>query len=666
MAKGKPVRNRDFVLTIDDGDNVADLDNDEGQHNVLNPDFEFDDDGFVGAFDKLEEVYDTEHEEDQLETILKRHGGLTEPITKGAKEDLGGEQRDEAEDALSDENVEEASEEDSEENAEEDADENKEHSEEGEMAQDTISTDQSGFFEEAPVSSTQMPFSAMNLSRPVMKGIAEANYQSPTPIQSAVIPVGLLGKDIVAGAVTGSGKTAAYLIPTLERLVYRPQKNPATRVVVLTPTRELAMQVFDVGQQLGKFISNLRFGLAVGGLSLRAQEQQLRSKPDVVVATPGRFIDHVRNSPSFGVDDVEVLVLDEADRMLEEGFEAEITEILKLIPAKRQTLLFSATMNNSIQDLVKLSLKKPMRLMLNPPKQAASGLVQEFVRIRKQYETSRPAILVSLLQKLGTHRRTIVFVSQKRTAHLLRVIAGLLGIRVGELHGALTQDQRLSSMAKFKSLEVPILICTDLASRGLDIPKIEIVINYELPQTYDIYLHRIGRSARAGRTGTAISFVGESTLERQVVKQAVSASNASKQKILGRSVQWDEVKAISKQVEEKKELIDEVLAEEKTVKELGTAERELERAQNLVHHKDEIKSRPKRTWFESQSEAQSRKKRKDMQAPKSNTKLKKMDKGEGKSNWAYKKTKVDRKTASKRGANRAIMKSGARKTKELT
>lgn len=662
MAKGKPEKARDFVLTIDDGDNVANLDNDEGQGNVLNPDFEFDDDGFAGAFDNFEDTNETEPEEDQLESILKRHGGLKDSSNTEVHNSCEEPTKDENEDL--EENSEEDLEENPEGNSQNDLEENPEN-ETSETGKDSISTDKSGFFEEAPVPATLVPFSAMNLSRPIMKAITEANYQSPTPIQSAVIPVGLLGKDVVAGAVTGSGKTAAYLIPTLERLVYRPQKSPATRVVVLAPTRELAIQVFEVGQQLGKYISNLHFGLAVGGLSLRAQEQQLRRKPDVVVATPGRFIDHVRNSPSFSVDEVEVLVLDEADRMLEEGFEAEIAEILKLIPAKRQTLLFSATMNNSIQDLVKLTLKKPVRLMLNPPKQAAKGLVQEFVRIRKQYETSRPAILVNLLQKLGTHRRTMVFVSQKRTAHLLRVIVGLLGIRVGELHGSLTQDQRLSSMAKFKSLEVPVLICTDIASRGLDIPKIEIVINYELPQTYDIYLHRIGRSARAGRTGTAISFVGESTSEREVVKQAVSASNASKQKILGRNVRWDDVKTIAKQVEDKKELIDEVLAEEKTVKELGTAERELERAQNLVHHKDEIKSRPKRTWFETQSEAQSRKKRKVLQAPKSNTKLKKMDKGDGKNNWAYKKTKVDRKTASKRGANRAIMKSGARKTKEM-
>lgn len=661
MAKKDKSTKKDYISTIGDDEKVADLDNDSGQAMELNPDFTFDADGLdIGGEEDDDEEEDL-HSEDQLDAILRRHGGLD-----ANKSNVSAEPESDQEDSEEEsENEESGNDEDGEEKSDEDK------AEETSASKPTIATDKSGFFEDAPDVSTSIPFAAMNLSRPVLKGISEANYTSPTPIQSAVIPVGLLGKDIVAGAVTGSGKTAAYLIPTLERLVYRPTKSAATRVVVLTPTRELAMQVFEVGQQLGRFIPNLTFGLAVGGLSLRAQEQQLRSKPDVVVATPGRFIDHVRNSPSFNVDDVEVLVLDEADRMLEEGFEAEVTEILKLIPAKRQTLLFSATMNNSIQDLVKLSLKKPVRLMLNPPKQAAKGLVQEFVRIRKQHDANRPAILVSLLRKLlaGQHsmKRVIVFVSQKRLAHKLRVICGLLGIRVGELHGSLTQDQRITSINQFKSLEVPVLICTDLASRGLDIPKIEVVINYELPSTYDVYLHRIGRTARAGRSGTAISFVGESNAERQLVKSAISASSGAKQKILGRNVNWDEVKLISEEINSKEEVIEEVLEEEKTVKELGTAEKELERAENLVAHRDEIKARPKRTWFESAADKNdlSRKRRKQLAAPKSNSQKKKLDKNRNAAEgaWAYKKTKGDRKLTSQRGSNKSIMTKGARELK---
>ncbi|GMM50789.1 putative ATP-dependent RNA helicase [Starmerella bacillaris] len=633
----------DFVFTIADTDKVTDLDNDKGGE--MNPDFQFEADSDFAEIDE-----DSEGDEDELDEILKRRNA-----TVDGEED---EEKDE-EESSEEENDEEKKEKEEEEEGESDKEE------EDAEPLDTVENDRTGFFADDEVATTVVPFQQMNLSRPLLKGITEAKYVNPTPIQNAVIPVGLLGKDIVAGAVTGSGKTAAYLIPILERLVYRPLKTPATRVVILAPTRELAVQVHEVGTLLGKFIGGLRFGLAVGGLNLRVQEQELRSKPDIVVATPGRFIDHVRNSPSFSCDQVEVLVLDEADRMLEEGFEAELTEILKLIPMKRQTMLFSATMNSNIQDLVKLSLKKPVRLMMDPPKQAASGLKQEFIRIRKQHEKSRPAILVQLLKKIGPKRRTIVFVAQKVKVHRLRVLLGLMGIKAGELHGALTQEQRMSNMRRFKSMDVSVLVCTDLAARGLDIANVECVINYELPLTFETYLHRIGRSARAGRTGTAISLVGEGTNERQVVKSAVQSAKQStndtsaKQTILGRKIDWDDVKKLDDIISQKQPEIDEVMEEVKAAKEMHNAEKELLRAENLVNHRQEIMSRPKRTWFEAD-----RKEKKEKEKEKkglSNTQKKKMDKGP----WAYKKTKVDRKTTTKRGGNRMLMKSGARKARKI-
>lgn len=248
-------------------------------------------------------------------------------------------------------------------------------------------------------STTHKTFQELDLSRPVLRGVANLKFAEPTPIQNAVIPIALMGKDIVAGAVTGSGKTAAYLIPILERLAYLPKKIAVTRVIVLTPTRELAVQVSDVATKLSQFLGSIRVGQAVGGLNLKQQEQQLKTRPDIVVATPGRFIDHVRNSPSFQVDAVEILVIDEADRMLEAGFQAELTEILSLLPQKRQTLLFSATMNNSIKDLIQLSLSKPVRIMINPPKQAAGGLVQEFIRVRNERLEYKPAALLWLLKR---------------------------------------------------------------------------------------------------------------------------------------------------------------------------------------------------------------------------------------------------------------------------
>ncbi|KAK9456767.1 P-loop containing nucleoside triphosphate hydrolase protein [Dipodascopsis uninucleata] len=468
------------------------------------------------------------------------------------------------------------------------------------------------FFEPAPKqdNSALKQFHMLSISRPLLRGISNLGFVTPTPVQSQVIPIALSGKDVVAGAVTGSGKTAAYMIPVLERLLYRPKKIASTRVIVLTPTRELAIQVCDVGRKLSQFLSGIRFGLAVGGLNLRVQEQELKTRPDIVVATPGRFIDHIRNSPSFQVDDVEILIIDEADRMLEEGFQKELTELLTLLPSKRQTLLFSATMNSSIKSLIQLSLHRPVRIMIDPPKQAASGLIQEFIRIRKR-ESTKPAILAWLLRKFDRRERIMVFVSTKETAHRLRVILGLLGIKVGELHGALSQDQRLTGITEFRNSVVSVLVCTDLASRGLDIPKVEIVINYDMPKTHEVYLHRVGRTARAGRSGRSISFVGESKNERNIVKDAVKSVQKEKGKALSRNVEWSDVNKIAKSIEDKAEAIDTVLKEEKEEKQLAIAEMELKKGENLIKHMDEIKSRPKRTWFDnSSSKAKFNKKRK--------------------------------------------------------
>lgn len=449
-------------------------------------------------------------------------------------------------------------------------------------------------------------FQSLDLSRPVLKGLASLGYAKPSPIQSASIPIALMGKDIVAGAVTGSGKTAAYMIPIIERLLYKPSKIASTRVIVLTPTRELAIQVCDVGKKIGRFINNLTFGLAVGGLNIRQQEQQLKSRPDVVVATPGRLIDHIRNSASFSIDNLEILVMDEADRMLEEGFQVELTEILSLVPKhKRQTMLFSATMNTKIQDLIQLSLNKPVRIMIDPPKAAATKLVQEFVRIRKK-DDMKPALLFQTLKNVDAAQqsRIVVFVARKETAHRLRIVLGLLGMRVSELHGSLSQEQRLHNVNDFKNLTVPVLICTDLAARGLDIPKIEMVINYDMPKTHEIYLHRVGRTARAGREGRSITFVGESAADRNIVKAAIKSldDTSAAQKAVTRSVDWPEVETVHKIVESKAETVEEVLEEEKLAKEMLAAEMEMVKAENLLKHGKEIHLRPKRTWFESEAE----------------------------------------------------------------
>lgn len=663
-SKAKSVsKSLDFVTTIDsDGeDNVPDLEessdeeeekNDDDDDNDLNPDFNFgfDDENttkFSGWDFNLDKAEEKVKKNVDLDKILKQKGGLTNLVGVTEKEEDEEEEGEEEEDDDDDDDEEEeqdeeevsgdddelamdgfgmgAEDKEEDEEEEDDNDDEEEKEEVMEPANDDDKNDEdeennedseeamNAFYENGSKSESSGPlitkFTDLQLSRPVLKGLSNLGYIKPSPIQSSSIPIALMGKDIVAGAVTGSGKTAAYMIPIIERLLYKPSKVSATRVIVLTPTRELSIQVCDVGRKIAHFIPEITFGLAVGGLNLRQQEQELKSRPDIVIATPGRLIDHIRNSPSFSIDSLEILVIDEADRMLEEGFQAELTEILSLIPKhKRQTLLFSATMNTKIQDLIQLSLQKPVRIMIDPPKAASNKLTQEFVRIRKR-DKLKSAFLYQLLRDLTRNAmsRIVVFVARKETAHNLRIVLGLLGLKVSELHGSLSQEQRLENVTNFKNLVVPILICTDLAARGLDIPKIEMVINFDMPKTYEIYLHRVGRTARAGREGKSITFVGEGSQDRSIVKSAIKAisENPSNGKAVSRNVDWSEIESLNKIIQDKESIIEEVKEEEQQAKEILHAEMELNKASNLMKHKNEIESRPKRTWFQTEAEKKS-------------------------------------------------------------
>ncbi|KAI0594854.1 hypothetical protein F4775DRAFT_605861 [Biscogniauxia sp. FL1348] len=441
-------------------------------------------------------------------------------------------------------------------------------------------------------------FQGMSLSRPILRGLNSVGFNTPTPIQAKTIPLALEGKDLVGGAVTGSGKTAAFVVPILERLLYRPNKIPTSRVVILAPTRELAIQCHSVAGRLASH-TDIKFCLAVGGLSLKVQEAELRLRPDVIIATPGRFIDHMRNSASFSTDTVEILVLDEADRMLEDGFADELNEILTTLPKSRQTMLFSATMTSSVDRLIRLGMNKPVRVMVDAQRKTVDKLEQKFVRLRPGREDKRMGYLIHICKTMHTER-VIIFFRQKKEAHRARIIFALMNLSCAELHGSMNQSQRISSVEAFRDGKVSFLLATDLASRGLDIKGIDTVINYEAPQSLEIYVHRVGRTARAGRSGVAITLAAEP--DRKIVKAAVKAGKAQGAKISSLVIEAAEVDRLQDQIDGMEDEIEAIAREEKEEKHMAQVEMQIKKGENMVLHEDEIKSRPKRTWFETQDD----------------------------------------------------------------
>lgn len=435
----------------------------------------------------------------------------------------------------------------------------------------------------------------LNLSRPLLRACEALGYSKPTPIQAACIPLAMAGRDICASAITGSGKTAAFTLPTLERLLYRPKRVPAIRVLILTPTRELAVQVHSMIEKLAQF-TDIRCCLIVGGLSTKVQEAALRSLPDVVVATPGRMIDHLRNSMSVDLDDLAVLILDEADRLLELGFNAEIQELVRMCSKRRQTMLFSATMTEEVAALVKLSLNKPLRLSADPSAQRPASLTEEVVRIRRMREAHQEAVLLALCSKTFTSK-VIIFSGTKLAAHRLKILFGLAGLKAAEIHSHLTQAQRLDALELFRKQEVDFLIATDVAARGLDIAGIRTVINFACPRDLTTYVHRVGRTARAGREGYAVTFVTDNdrSLLRAIAKKAGS-------KLKSRIVAEESINKWAQTVEQMEDQVAAILREEKEEMALRKAEMEAAKAENMIEHRDEIFSRPKRTWFITENE----------------------------------------------------------------
>jgi len=318
------------------------------------------------------------------------------------------------------------------------------------------------------------------------------------------------------------------------------------------------------------------------------------------VATPGRMIDIVRNAQSVTLEDIEILILDEADRLLDMGFKDEVEELVDLCPRQRQTMLFSATMSRTIESLVTKALVDPVQLKADPMFDVASTLSQQFVRVRQSKDVLqyREAILLALCRR-SFKSKAIIFFREKKQAHRIAILFGFCGLKAAELHGNLTQLQRLESLEKFREQQADYLLCTDVASRGIDIIGVETVLNFDMPKDLTVYVHRVGRTARAGKTGLACSIVGDKDrkMMRDITKHAHS-------KVQARTVSPSVIDQHVEMIEEQQKKIDDVLDQEAQEKVLRKAELEIQVAQNKIEFQGEIHSRPKRTWF--QTEAQKR------------------------------------------------------------
>lgn len=348
-----------------------------------------------------------------------------------------------------------------------------------------------------------MSFSTLGLSEPILRAIAETGYSEPTPIQSKAIPVIMSGKDVLAGAQTGTGKTAGFTLPMLQKLsAATPSKGKRpVRALILTPTRELAAQVGQSVATYGKHLP-LRSTVIYGGVNINPQIRSLRSGVDIVIATPGRLLDHTRQK-NIDLSKVELLILDEADRMLDMGFIHDIKRVFKLLPKQCQNLLFSATFSDEIKKLSDTLLNTP-ELIEVARRNTASERVAQVVHPVKRDQ--KKALLASLIQT-NDWKQVLVFTRTKHGADRLCKQLSSEGIPASAIHGNKSQNARNKALAAFKAMQVRVLVATDIAARGIDIDLLPHVVNYELPNVPEDYVHRIGRTGRAGNEGEAVSLV---------------------------------------------------------------------------------------------------------------------------------------------------------------
>ncbi len=342
-----------------------------------------------------------------------------------------------------------------------------------------------------------MSFNQLGLEPRLLSGVSRMGYTEPTPIQSEAIPHILQGTDVVGVAQTGTGKTAAFVLPLLQRTPTR----KGVRALIVTPTRELALQIAEVVRGISRNTGH-RCAVVYGGVGLQPQVDKLRKGVDVVIACPGRLLDlHARRA--VDLSKVETLVLDEADRMLDMGFWPDVRRILALLPDKRQNLLFSATMSPQVLKIVESTLTNPVRVEVSPPSTPVERIEQSLFPV---CGTQKTDLLIDLLKR-NEHTRALIFTRTKHRAERLSKQLERKGVPSAAIHGDRSQGQRQRALEDFRSGRSPVLVATDVVARGIDVDEVSHVINYDMPNTPEDYVHRIGRTARAGASGTAISFL---------------------------------------------------------------------------------------------------------------------------------------------------------------
>ena len=452
-------------------------------------------------------------------------------------------------------------------------------------------------------------FTNFNLSKLIIKALSELEYYTPTKVQEKVIPIALNGHDIFVNSETGSGKTACFLLPIVQRIILSrnsKEKNNKNviqnQALIIVPTRELALQCNLMLTQFLKYI-DINYVFLCGGLSVENQINQMKNKiPDIIITTPGRLLDLIYNNKNLSLEHVNILVLDEADKLLELGFKDAIFEILELIKKNknRQTLLFSATLNPKLLDLGEHALNNPIKIKI-AQSAILTNLSQSIVRIKfanleqNNYE-KRMAYLLNIIKQKKL-KRTIIFFNTKQDCHKCILYFNQFNITsCAELHGNKSQTERIKSLEDFQKGNVDFLLSTDIAGRGIDIEKVKCVINFQMPLLSERYIHRVGRTARKGYLGEAITICDDK--ERLLIKKIFRKEKVDIN-LKPIKINNEDVKDLYKKIMKIKENIDDELINEKAEKQFELAEKDIEKTMNIKLHQNEIQNRPKKIWYES-------------------------------------------------------------------